>query len=836
LCSLYEKGQGFAPPSGSGRLGVLVVAEALGAKEAQLGEALVGDAGFQWKRILERTRLSTDDFRKMNAVNCRPPNNWLEGAPWEMDAISHCDHFLLEEVARMKPAVIMPLGNIAMRSVLGRRGIEKLRGYVYDTRVAGHDCRVVPTYHPSFILRGKDNLTGVSIFDIQRAVRVAREGWEDVSQRYIERPTDADFQTFLREAQSAAAAGVPLSADIETPKSAKLDEDEYGDIIDAEIISIAFAFRAHTGITLSWTNSHFPFIEAILSLPWSHVLFWNANFDVPRIQSKGLTIEGKILDTLELWRWCQSDVPHGLGFASTFFTRMREWKSLSDQQPDFYACCDVDAQLQCYAGIKRVLEKEQRFAPFVKHVVELTPLLKDMAHTGLLVDKEKRAEFRSVMQAEYDEMHAELQELVPPSLRKIKYRARWPEDVEIGTKVRPNSADKAYWYIDGNGEWVERFDFLATSSRQVIAYIRSQRHPVPKDHKTEEDTTEVDELEKLSKRYPKDKVYPQIIKIRQHKKLLGQYLGDTKSSYAPDEDGRVRTNFGFKTSTGRLNSWNPNMMNVIKRSDLATLYRKQFIPAPGHVFLEVDYTSGEPTLVGYFAEDDDYVNFARMGIHAIFGLYVQNGKLNLADLLPQHIAAFKKSHKELYNRCKRVVNGSNNGETPFKMHMDFPEEFPRRKDAEELQKLYFTTLGRKIKAWHLKILDEAGRKCFLQNPFGGRHYFYEIVRWDSRKRQYVPGSSANRALAFMQQSTLRYVLTAAVQRIAKENPAIFRMMRLLIHDAVLMEVPESRLAEVAQLVIAEFTKAVPELGDLSIGAEAEWSAESWGDMEPLDLD
>ena len=89
-CPLYEKGQGWVPAFGSGSNGVLLVGEAPGAEEAHASEPFVGPAGFQLRKLLDRCRMEKADFRVHNVLSCRPPNNWLDGAPWG-DAVVDCD-------------------------------------------------------------------------------------------------------------------------------------------------------------------------------------------------------------------------------------------------------------------------------------------------------------------------------------------------------------------------------------------------------------------------------------------------------------------------------------------------------------------------------------------------------------------------------------------------------------------------------------------------------------------------------------------------------------------------------------------------------------------------
>jgi DNA polymerase len=121
----YIRGRRFVGPEGSGRNGVLLLGEAPGAREDETGRPFVGDAGWQLEHTLALVReldkkneflAARDDFAIHNVVQFRPPNNWLEGAPWERAATLHGAISLEETINRVRPRVIVPVGNVASAS------------------------------------------------------------------------------------------------------------------------------------------------------------------------------------------------------------------------------------------------------------------------------------------------------------------------------------------------------------------------------------------------------------------------------------------------------------------------------------------------------------------------------------------------------------------------------------------------------------------------------------------------------------------------------------------------------------------------------------------------
>jgi len=832
-CPLYDKGRGFVTADGTGTNGVLLLGEAPGATEASQGKPFVGDAGYQLNRTLERTRMKRDDFRIFNTVNCQPPNNWLEGAPWEEDATRHCDQYLYKVVAAMRPKVIVPLGNVALDACLGRKGIEALRGYVYEANVRGHTCYVVPTYHPAFILRGQDNLTGVQIYDLQRAIRMARDGYRQPPYSYVENPSGGDTGRFIDAARSAADRGDWLACDIETPCSGSTLEDDYGEIIDTEILRVSFSYAPHTAITIPWTNRNLAYIQQLLQLPFEYVVFWNADFDVPRLQSKGVTIGPKVLDAMWMWHHLQSDLPKHLGFVSTFFTELPEWKSLSGAFPEFYSCRDADATTQCTLGIKALLEREHRFTSFTRHCLELDPILKTMGRSGVAIDQTKRLAFQAELDNELKAIDQSIQKAVPDNLRPFKSKRSVPS--EASPRLPFGDADTGVvWDISNEGEWGVRSPFLYTSPKQVIAYMRSQGHPVPRHHKTQKDTTAKLEIERLAKHYPKDPLYPLILKARK----IGTMKSTFVDAYAPkpeghvDPDGRVRVTLTFAPSTGRLAGQDPNPMNIPKRGDLAKPCRDMFVASPGCRLVELDYKAMQAVIVGYLARDEEFIKAAKLGVHAILASHVlarqrlMPAPINVdAEYAKLPIRAIKSQYPKLYDVCKHVVYLSSFGGTPYRMKVEYPDEFPSVKYAEELQQIYFTTLGRKVRQWQHDTLQLAHRQCYLDSPFGHRHYFWNVFAWDSKRRQLAWGPNAKDALAFLPQAIERCVLTSAIQRVVALDLA--KVLRWPIHDSLLIEV--SNGDDVIEAVKREMERPVPELDDLSFSVEVSVGT-SWGSM------
>jgi uracil-DNA glycosylase len=100
-----------------------------------------------------------------NVVKCRPPNN-RDPAPKEIAA---CRPYLDEQIELIDPTVIVTLGNFSTKLLLeSTQGIRALRGRVFERGRA----RVVPTYHPAYVLRAGGEAMAEMRADLVRAKRL----------------------------------------------------------------------------------------------------------------------------------------------------------------------------------------------------------------------------------------------------------------------------------------------------------------------------------------------------------------------------------------------------------------------------------------------------------------------------------------------------------------------------------------------------------------------------------------------------------------------------------------------------------------------------------------
>jgi uracil-DNA glycosylase len=126
----------------------LVIGEAPGAEEDRQGEPFVGRAGQLLNAMLLAIGLPRETVFIANILKCRPPGN-RDPKP---DEVSKCLPFLSQQVALLKPKMLLAVGRIAAQNLLATDApLARLRGRLHHFGEAG--TPLVVTYHPAYLLR-----------------------------------------------------------------------------------------------------------------------------------------------------------------------------------------------------------------------------------------------------------------------------------------------------------------------------------------------------------------------------------------------------------------------------------------------------------------------------------------------------------------------------------------------------------------------------------------------------------------------------------------------------------------------------------------------------------
>lgn len=149
-CPLNKSKQVWGEGSYHGRL--VFLGEAPGAGEEAEGHPFVGRSGVLLNKMLKEFNLDRKSEWTMNTLSCRPPNNKFDSVEAKEALKKHCQNGLFEELDFLKRngyTLIIALGSNACRGLDIKGKITQIHG----NRFERFGFVVVPTFHPSYILR-----------------------------------------------------------------------------------------------------------------------------------------------------------------------------------------------------------------------------------------------------------------------------------------------------------------------------------------------------------------------------------------------------------------------------------------------------------------------------------------------------------------------------------------------------------------------------------------------------------------------------------------------------------------------------------------------------------
>lgn len=141
-CPLCESRTLAVPGDGKYTAKVLIVGEAPGREEDESGHPFVGATGRYLDKVLEGTGIERADLFITNTVKCRPPKN---RTPRKIEVGTCTANYLFEQIELIDPKLVMLLGGVAAKTVLGAASVNEVR-----ERVIERDGRkYVVGYHPA---------------------------------------------------------------------------------------------------------------------------------------------------------------------------------------------------------------------------------------------------------------------------------------------------------------------------------------------------------------------------------------------------------------------------------------------------------------------------------------------------------------------------------------------------------------------------------------------------------------------------------------------------------------------------------------------------------------
>ena len=293
----------------------------------------------------------------------------------------------------------------------------------------------------------------------------------------------------------------------------------------------------------------------------------------------------------------------------------------------------------------------------------------------------------------------------------------------------------------------------------------------------------------LAKIEDKSKIIKPILEFREVTKLISTYLKPLPTLV--DENSRLHTNYGMETSTGRINSTEPNLQNIPIKGEYGTEIRAAFVAEKGNKLISADYSQIELRVVACLAQDQTMMAAFKSGedIHArtaseIFALPID-----------------KITHAE--RRLAKVVNfGILYGMSPYGLSQAL--SIPQEEAAKYIERYFSIHSG--IKNYCNRMIDTARDQGYVETLFGFKRYLQNI----NSPNRYISEAEERIAINSPVQGTAAEILKLSMVNLhnvlAKKFPDA--KMLLTVHDELVIETAEKDVAEIEKIVKREMESAI----------------------------
>lgn len=418
-CALGERAQGFSLPDGPAESPIAFWGEALGENEVGPAKPFQGAAGRKLESLLKRLGRPRPLHRFHNAISCRPPKNWLVGAPWYSSAIHNCARHRAPVLAEPHK-VHVALGATPARVLLNnppKFNVQSFHGCPFETE---HGI-VVPTFHPSFLLQGGSAFTSVFLFDVRRAFEIADKGWTRTPYDAIVDPPADWFAAWLER----IPPGTWVFPDIETPgkvaqeekteTKAESEDDDSGeeqlDFTDQPIVRIGFSVHPDEAVSVPWTEPYVSQVKRFFERQDLQLWWWNWRFDVAVLERHGVVFGSPHWECMDAWGALQSRLPRRVAFVAPFYSDLGPWKHLSATDLGLYNALDCIQQCRVTHGVAKHLMEANRWDVFTRHRHGIDLVLHPGERIGLRVDRPGVYQFSESLGSAADKLQASFREL-----------------------------------------------------------------------------------------------------------------------------------------------------------------------------------------------------------------------------------------------------------------------------------------------------------------------------------------------------------------------------------------------------------------------------------------
>lgn len=420
-------------------------------------------------------------------------------------------------------------------------------------------------------------------------------------------------------------------------------------------------------------------------------------------------------------------------------------KALYEESDKAYICACYNAYTaaRAYKVLEQRLEDEDMAGLYENIEKPLVYALKEMESNGILVDKEGLIAYGDMLKEKIAVVEKEVYELA-------------------GTQFNINSPKQL-------GEVLFGQMGLPGGKKTKTGY-----------------STSADVLEKLAPEHP---VVGKVLEYRQLTKLNSTYA-DGLLQYI-GEDGRIHGKFNQTiTATGRISSTEPNLQNIPIRMELGSRIRQVFIPKPGFVFLDSDYSQIELRILAHMSEDENLIAAYNSDedIHRITASQVFNTPLNEVT-------------KTQRSNAKAVNFGIVYGISSFGLSQDLSIS---KKEAAKYIEKYFETYP-KVHEFLNGLVSSAKEKGYSVTMFKRRRPIPELSSSNFMQRSFGERVAMNAPIQGTAADIIKLAMIGVYHKL-KELELKSKLI-LQVHDELLIETAKDEVDIVKSILDEQMKNA-----------------------------
>lgn len=535
---------------GTGVNGVMFVAEVPKIHEETYSRVLCGPAGDVFNKLLASIQLKREECYITHLVKCRPTPIGKEEGKVKKTNIVACTSYLEEEIARIKPKFIIPLGATSFLHFFPKGKISDSRGIA--TYSEKYKAFILPMYSPSITL--KTAKYDIIVSKDFRYLKTLLQGStpQAANAAQMKKYVYATSIDIVKEIVARIKTTPRFTFDIEatslTPWKAK-------------IISIAFSWKTGTGVCIPllikdpvaskvagraipmnyWEDKQEEVIGYIKEILGTNIPKGghNASYDILCLKFNGIEVENYAFDTILEHHLLDEEGEHNLDNLSWVYTDRGGYKKAIDEylkEEDNYLNIPLNVLMPYNAGDADVtFELDEKFIPeiekqgmtklFNKITMGVQRALLEPEYEGVLIDVDHLNKIDTDFTKKIEAQMKELEEY----LTKFYNRP---------TKVINNVKDSKKDVID--------FNINSSKQLQKLLFEDLKLPPIRKTktgYSTDDDT-----LAELSKQHSLPKL---LMAYRKGAKLKSTYIDGIRERL--DDKNRIHTDYKvWGTQTGRL--------------------------------------------------------------------------------------------------------------------------------------------------------------------------------------------------------------------------------------------------------------------------------------------